>query len=53
MANHEALLSNIIRLQHMLDAAREAIMFARGLSLEQIASDRMRLLALSWKLIFG
>jgi uncharacterized protein with HEPN domain len=35
-----------VRLQHMLDAAREAIGFAAGRSGKQLAADRMLALAL-------
>jgi uncharacterized protein with HEPN domain len=38
--------SDRIRLQHMLDAALEAIAFAEGRSLEQLRNDRMLLLSL-------
>jgi uncharacterized protein with HEPN domain len=34
-----------IRLQHMLDAAREALSFARGRSREDLSTDRMFALA--------
>ena len=47
MTDNEALLANIVRLRHMLDAAREAIAFAHDVSVEQVANDRMRLLALT------
>jgi uncharacterized protein with HEPN domain len=35
-----------LRLQHMLDAAREATMFAHGRTKDDLARDRMLLLAL-------
>ena len=38
--------SDIIRLRHMLDAAREALSFIAGRSTEDLSRDRMLLLAL-------
>jgi uncharacterized protein with HEPN domain len=35
-----------VRLQHMMDAAREAIEFASGRTAEDLATDRVRALAL-------
>jgi len=38
--------SDVIRLRHMLDAAREALSFIAGRSTEDLSRDRMLLLAL-------
>ena len=38
--------SDVIRLRHMLDAAREALSFIAGRSSEDLSRDRMLLLAL-------
>ena len=38
--------SDVIRLRHMLDAAREALSFVAGRSSEDLSRDRMLLLAL-------
>ena len=38
--------SDIIRLRHMLDAAREALSFVAGRNSEDLGRDRMRVLAL-------
>jgi uncharacterized protein with HEPN domain len=38
--------ADLARLHHMLDAAREAILFAEGRSLEVLRQDRMFLLSL-------
>lgn len=38
--------ADLARLRHMLDAAREAILFARGRTLEDLRQDRMLLLSL-------
>ena len=37
---------DLARLQHMLDAAREAVLFAQGRTLEDVQRDRMLLLSL-------
>jgi len=42
MTRHDEL----IRLQHMLDAAREAVELVRGQAAQQIEGDRLRVLAL-------
>lgn len=38
--------ADLARLHHMLDAAREAILFAEGKTLEDLYQDRMLLLSL-------
>lgn len=39
--------ADLARLHHMLDAAREAILFAHGKALEDLPEDRMLLLSLA------
>ena len=38
--------SDLVRLQHMLDASREALSFLDGCTLDDLKTDRMRALAL-------
>ncbi len=38
--------ADLARLRHMLDAAREAVLFAEGRALEDLRQDRMLLLSL-------
>jgi len=46
-ADEDALLNDIIRIQHMLDAAREAVIFGADMSFSALESDRLRCLALT------
>ena len=47
MSENESLERNRIRLTHMLEAAKDAVAFAEGITLEKLGHDKLRALALT------